>query len=261
MKKLALLSLMVFLFGAHSLFAQYYNAITLDRPGQSINYNTVKKMRFQIESGFAYTSDKNIPGRENLEIVKMQIAQTTLRFGVTKTFEVRLGGQFTYQREKILEQKSSISSLEGVSLGAKLRFLESKGIVPDAAVLVNVGLPVGSKDLVSDKVEPGGRFIASHPLSEAARLEYNLGVTYRNADFLEYFYAMTFKVNFSEQTTAFIEFAANDPENGPSVRLFDFGISILTSRTVMFDIFGGKGLNNEAPDWFISVGGGIRLPR
>ncbi|APF18740.1 hypothetical protein Calab_3113 [Caldithrix abyssi DSM 13497] len=261
MKNLILWFSLLFIFSFNSLFAQYYDAISIDRPGQSNTYTTLKKMRFQIESGFTYTVDKNFPGNENLEMVKMQMASTTLRFGLTKKFELRLGSQFTYQREKILDQKSSISSIEGLNLGAKLRVLESKGIIPDGALLMTVGLPVGSKELISDKVEPGATFIGSHPLSEAARFEYNAGFTYRNADFMEYFYSLVLSVNFSEQTSAFIEVARTDPAKGEALSVFDFGISVLTSRTVIFDIYGGKGLNKEAPDWFISVGGGIRLPR
>ncbi|MCD6374824.1 MAG: transporter [Caldisericaceae bacterium] len=255
-----LLSIFLFLF-VHQLFAQYYDAISIDRPGQSNTYTTVKKMRLQIESGFSYISDKNFPENPDLERIKMQVAATTFRFGLTKKFEVRLGSQFAYQRDKRLQVKNSISSIEGVTLGAKFRALESKDFVPDGAFLINVQLPVGSKELISDKVEPAAMFIGSHPLSEAARLEYNLGLTYRDADFMEYFYSMVLSVSFSEQTSAFIEVAAANPEKGNSNQVFDFGLSLLMTRTFIADVYGGKGLNKYGPDWFISFGGGIRLPR
>ncbi len=261
MKRAALLlSIILFLF-VQQLLAQYYDAISIDRPGQSNTFTTVKKMRLQIESGFSYISDKDFPEFPDLERIKMQLAATTFRFGLTKKFELRLGSQFTYQRDKQLQTKNSLSSLEGLTLGAKLRVLESKGFLPDGAFLFNAQLPVGSKELISDKIEPGAMFIGSHPLSEAARLEYNLGLTYRNADFMEYFYSLVLSVSFSPQTSAFIEVAATNPEQGHSSQVFDFGLSLLMTRTFIVDVYGGKGLNKYGPDWFISFGGGIRLPR
>ena len=241
-------------------FGQYFGAISLDHPGQSVTYSTVKKMRLQIESGFNYFSDKNFPDDPNRKRIKIQLARTTLRFGLSKKIELRLGSQFTYQKDQWAAQKKTIRSLEGVSVGTKLKLFAHRGLLPDGALLVFLRLPLGSTELISKKVEPTALLIGSHPLSEATRLEYNLGASYCNADYFEYLLTLLMRVHFSKMTSAFIEYTNTNPENALARQLFDFGLSFLVKRNFAFDIFGGKGLNKAAPDWFVSIGGGIRLP-
>ncbi len=248
------------LFAVQTTWAQYFGAITIDRPGQWIRYSTVKKHRFQVESGVIYQSDKEIANNPNLEIQKIQLASSIFRYGVTKHFEVRFGSQFTVQTQKFSGQTSTLSTIEGAFVGAKWNFLTSKRFIPDASLFLNVDLPVGSKQLVSDKTEPALHLLASHPLSEAARLEYDLGVAYRKSDYYEYIYNFAFVVTFSSQTTVFIEVANNKPETGEGSKVFDGGLSILMKRNFMIDIYGGKGLNTIAPDWFVSFGFGYRFP-
>lgn len=259
--RLTLLAL-ISLLGVHFALAQYYGAIKIDRPGLSNDYSIVKKYRLQIESGISYSTDTNFPLSPNLEEQQLQIAQTLIRFGLPHRFELRVGSQFVYQRQKRLNWKNSLATIGGMFVGSKWQFLEhKKGFLPNASVLMRVDLPVGSRQIVSSNIEPQAGILASHPLSDAAQFNYNVTVSYRNNSYVQYFYATSLSVDFSPQTSVFIEIAANDPDNGPGQTIFDGGLSLLVKRNFIVDIYGGKGLNKEAPDWFISFGGGIRLPR
>ncbi len=256
------LPILAILFAAHIAFGQYYGAIRVDQRGLSQDYQIVKKYRLQIESSISYMNDTDIPGAPNLEEQQLNLAQTLLRFGLSKRFELRMGSQVVYRRQKLFAWKHSVTTVGGMFVGAKWQFLQhKKGFLPNASFLARVDLPVGSKEIVSSKVEPQGGIVASHPLSEAARLNYNLLVSYRDQSNLEYFYAAQLVVDFSPQTSAFIEFAAIDPDNARGQIIFDGGLTLLAKRNLMFTIYGGKGLNNVAPDWFVRFGAGIRLPR
>ena len=49
--------------------------------------------------------------------------------------------------------------------------------------------------------------------------------------------------------------------NGESTHGFDGGISYLIRPTVQLDVFGGPGLTDAAPDWFVTAGISFRLPQ
>ncbi len=254
--------LLITLLGVQFAFAQYYGAIKVDQPGLSNSYQTVRKFRLQIESEMAYRQDSKFSDNPNLERKEFQFATTLIRFGLTKTLEVRLGSGFLYQRDKNLNIKSSVSTIQGVSLGGKWHFLEhKKGIVPNASFLLQADLPVGSEKVVSKYIEPEAALLVSHPLSDAARLDYNAQISYRDQNFLEYFYALSLNVNFSPQTSSFIEFASKHREGSSAEMYFDGGLNLLIKRNSIAYIFGGKGLNKQAADWFVTFGMGIRLPR
>ena len=256
------LPILTVLFAAQIAFGQYYGAIRVDQRGLSKDYQIVKKYRLQIESGISYMSDTDIPNIPNLEEQQVNLAQTLLRFGLSKHFELRMGSQMVYRRQKLLAWKHSVTTIGGMFVGAKWQFLQhKKGLLPNTSLLARINLPVGSKEIVSSKIEPQGGIVASHPLSEAARLNYNVLVCYRDQSFLEYFYAAQLVVDFSPQTSAFIEFAGIDPDNARGQVIFDGGLTLLAERNLMFMLYGGKGLNNVAPDWFVRFGVGVRLPR
>ncbi len=258
----SILIFLISLFSVQIVWAQYYGAIKADQPGLSNNYRTVRKFRLQIESEMSYRQDTKFPDSPNLERKRFQLAHTLIRFGLSKSLELRLQSGFLYQRDKILSAKSSVTSVQGISLGGKWHFLEHKhALIPDASLLLQADLPVGSEQIVSKYVEPQAVLIASHPLSDAASLDYNVAVSYRNNDYAEYFYALALRVEFSPQTSSFIEFSAKHPKDTDAEMYFDGGLNLLIKRNTIAYIYGGKGLNTQSADWFVAFGMGIRLPR
>ena len=258
----SLFALLITLLGVQFVFAQYYGAIKVDQPGLSNNYQTVRKYRLQIESKLSYQQDSKFPDQPNLERKRFQFANTLIRFGLSKKLELRLGSGFLYQRDKNLGMKSSVATIQGISLGSKWHFLEHKhGLLPNASLLVQADLPVGSETVVSKYVEPGIALLASHPLSEAANLNYNVAISYRDQNFLQYFYALSLHVEFSPQTSVFIEVTDKHQVNKRAEMYFDGGLNLLIKRNTIAYIYGGKGLNTQAADWFVAFGMGVRLPR
>jgi len=122
-------------------------------------------------------------------------------------------------------------------------------------------LPLGSRQVVSKFIEPELALLASHPLSDAASFNYNVAVKYRNNSDVQYFYALNLKVEFSPQTSTFIEFSARHPVATKAEMYFDGGLNLLIKRNSIAYIYGGKGLNSQAADWFVAFGMGLRLPR
>ncbi len=258
----SLVVILILFLSAPFVFGQYYGAIKVDQPGMSNDFNTVRKYRLQIESELVYRQDSKFPDNPNLEQKRFQIATTLFRFGVSKQLELRLGSGFLYQREKELSRKSSIGTVQGVTLGAKWNFLQHKrGFMPNASFLLQADLPVGSHQVVSKYVEPEAAFLVSHPLSDAASFNYNVAVKYRNNSDVQYFYALNLKVEFSPQTSTFIEFTSKHPVNTKAEMYFDGGLNLLIKRNSIAYIYGGKGLNTQAADWFVAFGMGLRLPR
>ncbi|NOX89047.1 MAG: hypothetical protein GXO77_08475 [Calditrichaeota bacterium] len=124
------IALMIVFVSLELATAQFFGAISIDRPGFGSTFTTVKKNHFQIESGIYFERDTKFPNEPNLERKKLQFANTLFRYGFTKSFEVRLGSQFTYQQDKTLNSKSDIATVEGVSIGAKLRAFENRELFP-----------------------------------------------------------------------------------------------------------------------------------
>ncbi len=241
--------------------AQGPGPIDTDRPDQTESSALVPAHHVQLEFGVAYTDDS--PDSEVLEAPALLV-----RYGLIDRLELRFGiPTLTTQFEGGAE-----SDFSDPEIGAKIALWAEKGWRPEAALLVGTTIPVGSEDLSSDRFDPAFRFSFGHTLQKNFSLGYNLGVAWETAPEddgsgddtnarLEYTTALGY--DFTEKWGGFIEVFGDAPLNdsgGPAHSL-DGGLTYLIRENIQLDLAAGVGLTSEAPDWFVTAGFSIRLPR
>jgi hypothetical protein len=235
--------------------------IDTDRPDQTESSALVPHRHVQLEFGVGYSEDA--PDDEVLEAPALLV-----RYGLIDRLELRfeiptLTTQFASGAE---------SDFSDPALGAKISLWAEKGWRPEAALLVGTTIPVGSNDISSNRFDPAFRFSFGHTLPRDLSFGYNLGVAWATAPEedgsghdtaarLEYTAALGY--DFTERWGAFIEVFGDTPLNdslGPAHSL-DGGLTFLLRENIQFDLAGGFGLSAEAPDWFVTAGFSVRLPK
>jgi hypothetical protein len=232
--------------------------LVTDRPDQTESSNIVPFGWFQLETGLAHEKAGDVSGES--------IADTLVRIGVGRGFELRLGlsGYQSIELPSGPENKG----LGDSSIGFKLALAEERGARPEIALLVGTTLPTGSSDLTSDRADPSFRFTLANTLTERLFLGTNAGIAWRtepdatgHVDTLSVF-----------EWTAALGFGATDVlgffvelfgESGLSAEgsdaLFDGGVTYLIRPNVQFDVAAGVDLSDSSI-WFAGAGISFRLP-
>jgi len=241
--------------------SQSYGSIVTDRPDITESAVTVPKYHLQAETGFDYQYDKQGSNLSEYTVQDVNLANTLIRFGVTKKIELRITGLYTSQTLKTPGNKHINEGLHGLSLGTKLRVAEEYGNIPDISIIAAAILPQGPEEFAPEKVTPYFKFCAAHSLGDQYSFGYNLGAVYEDQDQLIYSYSASLGREMSANVGAFLEIFGEFNADGKPVAMFDGGFTYQLQRNIQLDISAGKSLNKYSTDWFIGAGLGIRLPR
>jgi hypothetical protein len=241
--------------------AQTYGAIQTDRPDVTESATTVQKYRLQVESGFEYHQDKQKSGDTGQDFQTINIANTLLRYGMTKKWELRLGALYTTQTIKKSGSKNSQDGIHGLAIGAKYWLVRETGRIPNVAVIAAADLPLGNKQFAPDKLTPNVVFCAAHTLGERYSFGYNLGSSFEDQDHFLYHYSASLGLNMSEELSAFAEVFGDFSQNNIPENMVDGGFAYRLQRNLQVDFSAGKALNGNAADWFVNAGFAARLPK
>lgn len=229
--------------------------LVTDRPTQSESPVIVPAGSFQIETGFIHefvTSD----------ITNTFYNTTLLRYGLVKGLEIRLGMDYLKNIERWNDDTQVITKgFTPVFIGSKIHIAREQGIWPEVAFSAGVGVPkTGAGAFMTSYLAPSLKVIASHTIGRNFSLGYNIvaawdGETAQPTGI----YTVSLGMSVSEWIGVFIENYAYFKKG-----LFDFrsdaGITWLLKRNLQIDMSGGLGLNNKAPNGFISCGISWRVP-
>ncbi len=231
-------------------YGQEKEPIATDRPDQTETPAIVPKGMFQMENGFSY--EKNNSHEDGFVL-----PSSLLKYGLNDNFELRL--ILEYSTSKLDGQ--TISGLNPVLVGMKVKICDEKGIIPKTSLIGHVLLPnLASNDLKADHVASTFRFTMQHSLTDKISLGYNLGAEWDgitpDATFI---YTLTTGFALSEKSGAYVELYGFAPEQDIAYHSFDGGFTYLLSNNFMLDVSGGFGLTEEAPDYFGALGFSFRL--
>lgn len=252
----------LFLFFAVALQAQQQVPdLVTDRPDQTESAATVPKHFLQIETGFILENDENEISRNK----SFAYNTTLLRYGLWDNFELRLGA--AYLGDNVTKKNSDFSqNIAGFSplhVGFKVKVAEEKGLRPDIAFLGGLELPfTAGSDYKPSYTAATMRFAFSHTLTDRFSLGYNLGAEWDGETAVPgYFYSVALGIGLIENLGMFVESFGTIQEAGTAQHQIDAGFTYLLTPNFQVDISGGIGLNDAAPDNFISFGLSYRIPR
>ena len=229
--------------------------LVTDRPGASEASAVVAPSFAQIETGIKVFDDPSAQ-------TGIEYGGTVFRYGVIEDWELRLGwGGYldstpvSGPNDGLFGFKYSISS-GGDSMAQ-----------PEMAVVVQTTVPFGDSDITSDKFDPKFLLSSTHTLTDEFSLTYNLGLVMASTEKADGttttqssgLYTLSFGYSATEQLSFFAElygqfgFSTDD-----SPFLFDCGLAYLINDDSQLDFSAGAGLNNEAEDFFVSVGYSFR---
>ncbi len=259
MKRIYLIILSVFL--VQAVFSQEEKeAIDTDRPTFSESPLTVPKNTFQIESGVQFGWDK----QDGVSSKDLGFNSNLFRYGINRRFEVRLGVNFAGYQELIDEtdEKTTLSGLTPIVVGFKWNILYGDGPIPTLAISSHVDIPgAASNDFNDGNVLQTLRFAGSWKLSKVFNFGFNLGslIDWKEYDFTG-LYSVALTASIVKWLGAFMEFYSISPPGEYSRNNLNMGLMFPVRNNLQFDLSGGIGLSNSAPDNFVNIGFAWRIP-
>ncbi|AKD05894.1 hypothetical protein PKOR_21770 [Pontibacter korlensis] len=240
---------------ASPCFGQGEEKIETDRPDQTESSTVVPKGTLQIESGYFYQK-----ATEEVKTVRTHAYPTALfRVGVLDWLEFRV---LSSLRDSVVENgaRRKVDGLSPLNLGLKFKLWKEQGLRPEAAFLVRAALPVGSRAFRPDNPEPELRLMFSNEITDKLELAYNLSHSWVEGD-TRRGYTLSLSGEVHDRLTIYGEVFGNKQKGEKAEHQADAGILFLLRPNLQFDLALGVGLNEVAPDFFITTGVSVRLPR
>lgn len=211
--------------------------IVTDRPDQTESSTTIPLKSLQIESGVLFGN------YEDGLIKKTLIPSTLLRYGLTKSIELRFVQQFENIKNDVTSQSDfGISDLE---IGAKIQVLKKKDVNTEIAFLSHLILPTGSKALTNDKLGTVNKLAISHEINEKLGLGYNVGYDYLGEGSEDFTYSIALGVGLGKKFGTYLEIYGEYAEFSDWGTNFDSGLTYLLKDNFQLDVSFGLGLNHE----------------
>ncbi len=255
-KRLSLLLFVIFS-GAiiQPVQAQENQKLDSDRPSQGIPSAAVPRNHLQLEAGWQFQKDT----RGDAEIKTNAYPTALLRYGLFNKVELRVQGAF---KDSVTEDatRKSIKGFGPLGVGALVGLWEEKGLLPEAAFMIMITLPVGKEAFRPEDPEPQLRLSFTNKLTDKTDLNYNLvqGWTGGNKNTG---YTVSLSNEVSEKLGVFAEVFGNKESGEKAEHQADAGILIRLLDNLQLDVAAGTQLNKAAPDYFVTAGLTARLPR
>jgi hypothetical protein len=243
------------LFGAGEVAAQEPELVT-DRPDFTESSETVGRGYVQVESGLAYERDGRGAERTGTLTAPVSLA----RVGVARRVELRLGTDGVFSSSVGLERVTGMADLEA---GVKVRFLDQSHAGVDMTVIPMVSFPTGSHEVSSGEVDPTVKltWARSLPSGFGVSGNYNVGsLTEAGRRLAQQALSVSLGHDLPGGFGGYIEafgFMPMSRGTGAGWTL-DGGISRLFGRNVQLDLEAGRGVTDDASDWFVGFGFAFR---
>ena len=231
--------------------------IVTDRPDQTEAPVLVPKGGLQVELGTSVENDKV----NNVKYKNYTYGTALIKYGVNENFELRLISEYLGERIRSSEsQPTNFNGLSPLALGVKIKLADEKGFWPQAALIGHINLKSGSSEFSPEYTAADFRFTFAHTLSDKFALSYNVGTEWNgqtpDATFI---YTISLGYLITPKFGAFIESYGFLPEEEKADHRLDAGLTYKISPVVQFDISGGIGITESAPDSFLSTGISFRM--
>lgn len=229
-----------------------------DRPQYTQSTTVIAPNQMQSEVGFMYTSYRS----GNFRIRGYIFPDILVRFGIHEKIEFRIGINHV-----IISESGRIGDydfLTDIYLGTKIKLNEQDGWNPNASVIIQGTVPIGSSP--DDKIIIEPNFLLSWSLSHSFGFAMNIGENSMSElrDGFGLPISFAFQVKPSSGIGAYLELLSvvlrGSISGDSSPQYFiNGGFSFLFSKNLQLDTFFGEEL--KAPYKFYFVGIGLSLRR
>ena len=225
-----------------------------ERPGETQNSETVARHSFQWEAGVKL---EKITSEEH----EFNLPESIFRFGVSGKFELRLEADRKVYHFQLIPNPKTISGFQPIELGCKAVLIEEKGVLPQTAIIAQIGIPsLASKEFKTEHAPAQVRLTFSNKLSEKITFGYNAGADWDgdNKD-PKWLYTISPEMELGKNWNIFIEAYGFFQKNESAEHNLDAGLAYLVSNNIMLDISSGFGISHHSPLYFVSLGASIRF--
>ncbi len=241
---------------------EFPESIVTDRPDQTESPLLTPHKWFQIEIGAQSEFDKD---KELNVQAQGTLYNTTLwKYGLSKRFELRLITEYANDKLTDLNQKKELHSESGlnpITIGAKTAICQAQGWRPQISLITHLSLPYfGADAFKPSSIVPRYRFLFSHPINDRFNFSYNIGMEWEDGSSVSTtIYTASLGITLHERLGMFIETYGFYRENSTGDNRADGGFTFLINNNNQLDVSAGIGLNDFAPDYFISCGYSFRF--
>lgn len=232
-----------------------------DRPDFTEGVTPIAPGHLQLESGYTYTRDSE-PG---VLLEEHTVPEFLLRIGLIEDLELRLGWAGYISSEGLGEdgEKSRVEGINDFSLGFKHGMYREDGWLPNLSLIGEISLPTGSREVTSDEVEPGVKFLWSYEFDDfglTGNLNFS-GPIGEDGRYFETAASAAAGFDFSESYGAYLEYFGIFPADSvpeTDEHYASAGLTWAVTHDFQLDARVGWGINDAAADFFTGVGFAIR---
>jgi hypothetical protein len=240
-----------------------------DRPDITESSSVVGGGIWQLESGILFQSDGVDAGTAH----DVSAPNVLLRIGIGSRFELRFSAE-GFLGESISSGASGANGVSGtgtgmstglsdLELGFKLRLLDQEHAGVDLAVIPIVSMPTGSDAFSSGGLDPTIKLTLARDLPGGFSIGGNAiasSITEDHVRFTQTAISASLGHSLGAHWSGFWELygASALARGGGRAWLFDTGVTRAIGEHVQLDLSAGRGLNHDAPDWFIGAGFAVR---
>ena len=238
--------------------------LVTDRPDFTEASSTVGLRVAQLEFGYTYTYDSEA----GTSVASHSVPETLLRYGILANWlELRIGWNYAEERTRTGATSMTVNGAEDLYLGFKIGLTPQEGILPEMALIPQMFVPTGSADLNNGQVLPGVNWLygweVNDIISTGGSSQFNRVTDEVTGDnYVEFAQTWTVGYGLTERVGAYTEWFALFPSDADTAKpehYFNGGFTYLLNNDVQFDVRAGVGLNNAADDYFVGVGGAVRV--
>lgn len=251
MKQSCVLLFVCLCFSANGVLAQQQKMET-DRPSETQSTALTEKGFFQVEIGFRKEQQKG----SDYELFH---PRAQLKYGLSERLEFR--AEISGKTERHFSENEFKYGLQPVELGFKAKLTEEQGALPATSFFAQIGIPNwASEDHRQDQLLPKLRLLFENKLTNKIKLAYNAGAEWMGKDNdPQWVYTLSPQVELNDKWEAFVETFAYLQKGHAAKHHVDGGFAFYPNQNLKLDLWGGKGLSHEAPDYFVSAGVSFRL--
>lgn len=244
--------------------------IATDRPAFSDTASLVPRGRFQIESGYTFTYDRE----DDRRVIDHTMPAVALRTGITDWLEFRtqwFGYSYTEELSDIrtragrtVDHTDHIDGGSDLNLGFKVPLIKQKEWRPNVSLIASLYVPTGSDSKSANNVVPELKLPWNYALNDKFTIYGSILGRVADGDNGQFFQtaataAAAYQV--CSRAKLYAEYFGIFPGNRSEdcMHMVSVGPIFSITDNVSMDLRATVGLNEQAPDFQASVGFGIRF--